>query len=108
MKKSLALMLAASLAVAVFAEISAVKAHAAKKAEVKKQTECPVMGGAIDKNYYADYKGYRIYFCCPSCIGEFQKNPEKYMKILKDGGVTPEKAPDGEKVKPCRGCPKKK
>lgn len=50
----------------------------------KAQTKCPVMGGDIDKSKYTDYKGTRVYFCCPGCIDEFKKNPEKYMKKLKD------------------------
>jgi YHS domain-containing protein len=29
------------------------------------------------------YKGQTIGFCCPDCIDEFKKNPEKYMKTLK-------------------------
>jgi YHS domain-containing protein len=59
------------------------------------QTICPVLGGEIDKSIYADYKGYRIYFCCSDCPDIFKKNPEKYMKILKDSGAILEKAPKG-------------
>jgi YHS domain-containing protein len=43
---------------------------------------CPVMGGKTNKNIHTNYKGNTIYFCCPSCIEVFQKDPEKYMKIL--------------------------
>jgi YHS domain-containing protein len=63
----------------------------------KTQTTCPVLGGAIDRKVYTDYKGYRIYFCCEGCPDEFKKNPEKYMKIFKDSGVTLEKAPKDSK-----------
>lgn len=59
----------------------------------KAQTLCPVMGDPINRKFYVDYKGYRIYFCCSSCPEEFKKNPEKYMKKLRESGVTPEKAP---------------
>ncbi len=73
-------------------------AHGAQeKSGGKPQTVCPVMKGDIDKSLYADYNGYRIYFCCKECFGEFKKNPEKYMKILKDSGVKLEKAPHGGK-----------
>jgi YHS domain-containing protein len=69
----------------------------AKAAQIEKnnkaQTICPILGGAIDKKIYTDYKGYRIYFCCAGCPDEFKKNPEKYMKILKDSGVVLEKTP---------------
>jgi YHS domain-containing protein len=62
-------------------------------AQGKAQTTCPVMGGNIDKNLYADYKGQRIYFCCTACIEPFKKDPEKYLEKMKSQGVTPEKAP---------------
>jgi YHS domain-containing protein len=61
------------------------------------QTECPVMEGTVNKNIYADYKGKRIYFCCPPCLREFNKNPEKYMKKLEEQGIVPEKAPEPKK-----------
>jgi len=53
----------------------------------KPQTTCPVMGGNIDKNISTDYQGKRIYFCCPSCIPEFKKDPGKYLKKLEAEGV---------------------
>jgi len=66
---------------------------AAEKNKSTVQTMCPVMGGEINKKIFSDYKGYRVYFCCTECPGEFKKNPEKYMKKLKDSGVVPEKIP---------------
>ncbi len=62
-------------------------------AEGKAQTKCPVMGWDIDKSKYADYKGNRIYFCCAGCPEDFKKDPEKYMKKLKESGVVLEKTP---------------
>ena len=59
-----------------------------KVVATKNQTTCPVMGGKIDKSIYADYEGKRVYFCCASCLAEFNKNPEKYVKKLEDEGVT--------------------
>ena len=59
----------------------------------KAQTTCPIMGGKIDKKVYTDYKGKRVYFCCPGCISEFKKDPEKHIKVLEDQGVTLEKTP---------------
>ncbi len=47
------------------------------------QTVCPVMGGAIDKSIYVDYKGHRVYFCCHDCIAAFNKEPEKYLAKMK-------------------------
>ena len=60
------------------------------------QTTCPVMGGTINKELYADYEGKRVYFCCAGCIPEFQKDPEKYIKKLEDEGVVLEDVPTAE------------
>jgi YHS domain-containing protein len=59
------------------------------------QTKCPVLGGNIDKQVFADYQGQRIYFCCRGCDAEFKKNPEKYLQKLKEEGVTLESSPAG-------------
>jgi len=59
----------------------------------KPQTTCPVLGGNISKDIYADYQGQRVYFCCQGCDDEFKKDPEKYLQKLKEQGVTPEKSP---------------
>ena len=60
---------------------------------VKKQTVCPVEGGAINTNLYADYNGKRVYFCCKGCPAEFKKDQAKYIGKLEKGGVTLEKVP---------------
>jgi YHS domain-containing protein len=76
------------------------KAETAKKVEQKggesragTQTTCPVMGGAINRNIYTDYEGKRIYFCCPVCIEEFKKDPQKYLQKMEQEGVVLETAP---------------
>ena len=66
---------------------------ATQSAQGKPQTACPVLGGNANKNIYVDYKGQRIYFCCEGCDKEFKKDPEKYLKKMKDQGITPEKSP---------------
>lgn len=43
---------------------------------------CPVMGGPTNKKLSYQYKDRKYYFCCPDCIGIFQKDPEKYIKNL--------------------------
>ena len=63
------------------------------------QTICPIMGWKINKNIYADHDGKRVYFCCNYCIGEFNKNPEKYIKDLEDKGVKIGKTPEISKEK---------
>jgi YHS domain-containing protein len=49
---------------------------------VIEQKTCPVMGNPIDKNVFIVYKGKKVYFCCPMCKPEFEKNPEKYIGKL--------------------------
>ena len=44
---------------------------------------CPVMGGKVDKEYSYIHEGKTYYFCCPGCIGEFKKDPEKYISKIK-------------------------
>ena len=46
------------------------------------QTVCPVMGGAIDKKSFTEYKGKKVYFCCAGCKEKFEKEPEKYLAKL--------------------------
>jgi len=60
------------------------------------QTTCPVMGGKINKDIYADYEGKRVYFCCEACVGPFKQDPAKYVKKLEDQGVVLERVPAGE------------
>jgi YHS domain-containing protein len=70
---------------------------AEKKAEPKKQTTCPVMGGKINKAQYADVKGKRIYVCCPGCIGKIEAAPDKYIKELEDKGIVLDETPKNSK-----------
>ncbi len=64
---------------------------AATIAFATEQTICPVMGGTINKDLHADYKGERVYFCCMACPPQFAKNPEKYIQKMKAMGQEPEK-----------------
>jgi YHS domain-containing protein len=61
------------------------------------QTKCPVLGNPVSKKVYTDYNGKRIYFCCPPCISNFKKNPEKYMKQIEKEGIVLEDAPTAKK-----------
>ena len=64
--------------------------------QAKAQTLCPVMGNKIDKNYYIDYQGKRIYFCCEACPKAFRADPQKYMKKLTEQGVVLADAPEDD------------
>ena len=46
------------------------------------QKICPVMEGPINKELYTEYKGKKVYFCCPGCKDKFEKEPEKYLSKL--------------------------
>lgn len=48
---------------------------------------CPVTGEKIDEKTKAtyEYQGKIYNFCCPMCIDEFKKDPEKYIKKIKEG-----------------------
>ena len=50
------------------------------------QKICPVMGGAINKELYTEYKGKKVYFCCAGCKEPFEKDPEKYISKLPQFG----------------------
>lgn len=46
------------------------------------QKICPVMDKPINKDIFVEYKGKKVYLCCPSCVEVFQKDPEKYISKL--------------------------
>ena len=68
-------------------------------AAVKKQTVCPIMGGAINSKIYVDAEGKRVYFCCGGCPAAFKKDPAKYIKAMEADGITLDKA-EAAKPKP--------
>ena len=51
-------------------------------AQAGEQTMCPVMDAPINKDYFVEYEGKRVYFCCPGCDAMFLENPEKYLHKL--------------------------
>jgi YHS domain-containing protein len=87
---------------------TAKKDSSAAKKTLAPQTTCPVMGGAIDKKLYVDYKGKRIYVCCPGCISELKADPEKYIKKLEDMGQGVEVLADTSKTPAQKTGPKVK
>jgi YHS domain-containing protein len=53
------------------------------EAEIGRIEVCPVMNSkiAVGKDTpVIDYKGKSYYFCCSSCIDEFKKDPDKFVK----------------------------
>ncbi len=52
-------------------------------ASAVEQTTCPSMeGSAINKALFVEYKGKKVYFCCPGCEDKFTAEPEKYIAKL--------------------------
>jgi YHS domain-containing protein len=51
---------------------------------------CPVSGDHVaggkmgSKPVTFEYKGKIYHLCCPMCIKDFKKHPEKYSKIAED------------------------
>ncbi|HEV2327787.1 MAG TPA: hypothetical protein VGY56_03240 [Verrucomicrobiae bacterium] len=49
-------------------------------------TTCPVSGdklGEMGKPFVFVYKGQEVKLCCPDCKTDFDKNPAKYMKLIR-------------------------
>ena len=48
---------------------------------------CPVsgekLGGDMGKPYVFAYKGQEVKLCCKGCKKDFDKNPEKYLKLIR-------------------------
>ena len=62
------------------------------------QTTCPVTGDAIDKKFYVDSYGKRIYVCCEECLEKVKADPERYIDQLEEEGVELEEAPINEEA----------
>lgn len=63
---------------------------------VNYQTTSPISGKPVKRNVNTDYKGKRIYFCCPTDMSIFKQAPEKYMKVFREQGIILEDAPSGK------------
>ncbi len=78
---------AAALAVSVLAAPLAGLAEDKKDKPVPdKLTTCPVSGdklGEMGKPFVIEYKGQEVKFCCKNCKKDFDKEPEKYMKLIR-------------------------
>jgi len=59
-------------------------------------TTCPVsgdkLGGDMGKPYVMVYQGQEVKFCCPMCKKDFDKDPAKYIALIR--------AADKAKAKP--------
>jgi YHS domain-containing protein len=39
---------------------------------------CPVSGKPASKEFFSEYKGNKVFFCCADCKAAFDKDPEKF------------------------------
>ncbi len=53
-------------------------AACAAAADKKCSATCPISGKAINKSVAVDYKGGKVFLCCPGCTGAFEKSTAKY------------------------------
>ena len=82
--------LSSGLSLAADAKVTVIGMHSAKAVEVGNKT-CPVSGDKIpvpgekgtmgDDPVKVEYKGKIYNLCCPMCVKDFKKNPEKYSGI---------------------------
>ncbi len=63
-------------------------AGADKKLIPDKLTTCPVsgdkLGGDMGKPFVMEYKGQEVKLCCKDCKKDFDKNPAKYIKKIRE------------------------
>ena len=60
---------------------------------LKAQTKCPVSGGPINKAFYADIQGKRIYCCSAECVEKVKMDPRSAINKIEASGETLEEAP---------------
>ena len=52
--------------------------------QVPTNPTCPVMvGEPVDAEIFVDYEGKRVWFCCDTCVEDFNADPKKYATKLK-------------------------
>lgn len=85
MKSTVALIVAL---LAIIAVAFTVTAGDTESSESKEKSDCPVMGGKVNKEIYEEYNGERIYFCCESCREKFKEDPEKYLEMKEAGELS--------------------
>ena len=62
---------------------TAMTTETSKEIAAIEQTTCPVMeGNKINKEYFVEYQGKKVYFCCAGCDEKFMADPEKYLAKL--------------------------
>jgi len=57
------------------------------------QKLCPVLNEPINKDFFVDHDGKRIYVCCTHCLDKVKENPKKFIRQLEAEGITLENVP---------------
>jgi YHS domain-containing protein len=85
----------ASLAAAAYADdTNSVSSAAAPAPKPDLLATCPVSGdklGDMGKPYVFVYQGQEVKLCCSDCKSDFDKNPAKYMKMIRAADKTANK-----------------
>jgi YHS domain-containing protein len=74
------------------------------QAEIGTNVECPVLNSMFEvgkDTEVIDYKGKSYYFCCPHCVGDFKKDPDRYAAA----GELPLRQPTKDEIGKTQTCP---
>ncbi len=59
----------------------------------KVQVTCPVTGEPVDKKFFVESDGKKVYVCCKGCLGKYQRDPAKYASALANSYTYQTKCP---------------
>lgn len=65
------------------AAIAQEQGAAAKTTSDDCKLTCPVSNEPVAMDAFTHYRGKRVYFCCSSCKGKFEKDADKYVDPVK-------------------------
>ncbi len=72
-------------------QVAAQRKALAHRAKV--QVTCPVTGEPVDKKFFADSNGQKVYVCCKGCVGKYKRDPAKYAAGLANSYTYQTKCP---------------
>jgi len=87
MRKLFLLALILSFSISIFVGFTQYNVYAQNERSVSVNVGnkiCPVTGNEVDGKTTYEYQGKIYNFCCPACIDEFKKDPEKYIKKVEE------------------------
>ena len=57
----------------------------------EKQILCPIfVEDEIDEEEVVEYKGFKVFMCCGTCVKEWNKNPDYYAKVAQSMKTVPQ------------------